>query len=225
MNQHTLKNGSTSCTTRIAFPFTRLRAIPNQELMVIWWLESAAGSRQLPVLRIGIRSLARQPQTCALPQVAGAPKLKRESVLFSTYGATRRAAGARARRHLAGPTWGIEESFLFQVLGSPRYMYGWSPSLLRSAGRVLRTWCLSAGHRVAHLHRSSISSSASERSCSSAHFASRITGVRAKDVAARGMGARFHELLPPRISGSGGAFVRAQHPVTRCPCMRCPTCA
>ena len=134
MNQHTLKNGSTSCTTRIAFPFTRLRAIPNQELMVIWWLESAAGSRQLPALRIGIRSLARQPQTCALPQVAGAPKLKRESVLFSTYGATRRAAGARARRHLAGPTWGIEESFLFQVLGSPRYMYGWSPSLLRSAG-------------------------------------------------------------------------------------------
>ena len=99
---------------------------------------------------------------------------------------------------------GIEESFLFQVLGSPRYMYGWSPSLLRSAGRVLRTWCLSAGHRVAHPHRSSISSSASERSCSSAHFASRITGVRAKDVATRGMGARFHEPLPPRISGSGG---------------------
>ena len=55
---------------------------------------------------------------------------------------------------------------------------------------VLRDWCLSAGHRVAHLHRSWTSSSASERSCSSAHFASRITGARAKDVVTRGMDAR-----------------------------------
>ena len=76
--------------------------------MVIWWLESAAGSRQLPVLRIGIRSPARHPQTCALPQVAGALKLKRESVLFSTYRVSRLAAGARVRRHLTGPTLGIE---------------------------------------------------------------------------------------------------------------------
>ena len=69
-----------------------------------WSGGPVVGVYRVLALQFDTRSPTRLLQTCALPQVAEASRLKGESVLFSSYGANRRVAGGHARRHLAGPT-------------------------------------------------------------------------------------------------------------------------